>query len=65
MRFYDELGIPHDPEARRAADTLFESDLHAHCATRSGFDREACDSWATTYAAAVFLNSDRQGFGVP
>ncbi|MFG2248037.1 phospholipase A2 [Spirillospora sp. NPDC048823] len=65
MRFYERMGIPHDPEARRAADSLFEADLFAHCATRSGVDRWSCDNWATIYAAAVFANSDRQDFGVP
>ncbi|GAA0546395.1 phospholipase A2 [Actinomadura livida] len=65
MRFYERMGIPHDPEARRAADTLFEADLFAHCDTRSGGDRSACRRWATVYAAAVFVNSDRQNFGVP
>ncbi|TDE18993.1 phospholipase A2 [Actinomadura sp. 6K520] len=65
MRFYERMGIPHDPEARRTADTLFEADLFAHCDTRSGADRSACRNWATVYAAAVFVNSDRQGFGVP
>jgi phospholipase A2-like protein len=66
LRYNERRGLPHNPEARRAADDQFREDMFGHCGeTRSGFNEWTCKNWAGTYHWFVARNSDLQHHGVP
>ncbi|MGH3392552.1 MAG: phospholipase A2, partial [Actinomadura sp.] len=66
LRYNERKGLPHNPEARRAADDQFREDMFGHCAeTRGGFNEWTCKNWAGTYHWFVARNSDLQHHGVP
>jgi hypothetical protein len=66
LRHAATVGTPDPPDARRAADARFASDLHNHCAaTVSGPARPGCHALARLYHAAARLNSWRQRDGPP
>jgi RHS repeat-associated protein len=53
---------------RRAVDTLFRDDMHAHCARRASSQRASCQRWAEVYYRAVSANTAVANFlgsGVP
>jgi hypothetical protein len=66
LRYFDRVGAPLGPEARKAADAVFRADLFAYSETKDGFwDRWQTKAWAQAYATAVELNSRAQGYGAP
>ena len=66
LRYYAKKGTPLGPEARKAADAQFRTDLFDYANDQKGFgDRWKFKTWAQIYATAVELNSRVQGYGPP
>lgn len=66
LRYFDRIGAPLGPDARKAADAMFRADLFAYAETQDGFwDRWQTKAWAQAYATAVELTSRAQGYGAP
>ncbi|MCP3137800.1 hypothetical protein [Pyxidicoccus xibeiensis] len=66
LRYYAKKGTPLGPEARKAADAQFRTDLFDYANDQKSLgSRIKFRAWAQIYATAVELNSRVQGYGPP
>ena len=66
LRYYAKKGTPLAPEARKAADAQFRTDIFHYANDQKGLvDRWKYRGWAQVFATAVELNSRRQNYGPP
>ncbi|QSQ25564.1 hypothetical protein JY651_11795 [Pyxidicoccus parkwayensis] len=66
LRYYAKKGTPLSPEARKAADAQFRTDLFDYANDQKSLGaRWKFRTWAQIYATAVELNSRVQNYGPP
>ncbi|MFP2930478.1 hypothetical protein ACLESO_35830 [Pyxidicoccus sp. 3LG] len=66
LRYYEKKGMTLGPEARKAADAQFRTDLFDYANDQKSLgSRIKFRAWAQIYATAVELNSRVQGYGPP
>jgi hypothetical protein len=67
LRYAGLVGRPLPASARRAADQMFDRELHARCDQDrvTGLDYGICHTFAESFAVVVKVNSWRQGYRPP